>query len=153
MVIADFALGYRLGEWTLPHRTRPLTLGFYAGTRYMWFLNKLSVKGNVVGGIKRNGNVEQTFEWADPMIGIRWSAPILDSVSLDFRGDIGGFGANSKLIWGLLGTARYWVPYHPLDLDPYLTAGYRDVTFDRSKGEGSIDLSFRGPMMGMGFVF
>jgi hypothetical protein len=40
-----------------------------------------------------------------------------------------------------------------MGIQPYLDAGYRDVTFDRSKAAGSIDLSFRGPMGGVGFVF
>src|SRR5256885_1197359 len=45
--LADFALGYRLGEWSLPDRRRPLTLGVYAGTRYMYFGNKLNATGGV----------------------------------------------------------------------------------------------------------
>jgi hypothetical protein len=41
-VIADFGLGYRLGQWSLPRLRRPLTLGVYAGTRYMHLANRLS---------------------------------------------------------------------------------------------------------------
>jgi hypothetical protein len=84
---------------------------------------------------------------------VRWSVPILESVALTFRGDIGGFDASSRLIWGLVGTVRYWVPYTPRGIQPYLDAGYRDVTFDRKGSVGQIDLSYRGPMAGFGLAF
>ncbi|MGH7893919.1 MAG: hypothetical protein ACREQL_04575 [Candidatus Binatia bacterium] len=89
-VINDFAVGYRLGQWSLPNRRRPLTLGVYAGTRYMHFGNKTSVSVGVVRGAQKAGNVDETFNWADPMIGVRWSVPLHDAITLDFRGDIGG---------------------------------------------------------------
>ena len=151
--MADFAFGYRLGKWTLPDRKRPFTLGVYVGTRYMWFLNKLTAHAGVAGGVQRAANVEDTFQWADPIIGVRWSVPVLDSLSVDFRGDIGGFDASSELVWGLLGTVRYWVPYTPMGVEPYIAAGYRTVAFERSASAGNIDLSYRGPLAGMGFVF
>ena len=76
-----------------------------------------------------------------------------DSVSLDFRRDIGGFGASSNLIWGLVGAGRYWLPWTPMSLHPYLAAGYRAVAFDRASSEGNIQMLFRGPLGGAGFVF
>ncbi len=115
-VVTDFALAYRLGQWSLPYARRPFTLGVYAGTRYMYFGNQLNASGN-------------------------------------FRGDIGGFGASSDLIWGLLGTVRFWVPWTPVaSVHPYLDLGYRGIAFDRSKEAGSIDMQLRGPLAGAGFV-
>ncbi len=61
--LADFALGYRLGEWSLPDRRRPLTLGVYAGTRYMYFGNKLNATGGVVHGKQFSANVNESFAW------------------------------------------------------------------------------------------
>jgi len=152
--LADFALGYRLGEWSLPDRRRPLTLGVYAGTRYMYFGNQLNATGGVVHGKQFSANVNESFAWADPLIGLRWSAPLLDLVSLNFRADIGGFGASSNLIWGLLGTVRLWVPWTPVAaLHPYLDVGYRAINFDRSNSLGNIDMQMRGPLGGGGFVF
>jgi hypothetical protein len=152
-VINDFAVGYRLGRWSLPKRRRPLTLGVYAGTRYMHFGNETSVSVGVVQGVQKAAEVTETFNWADPMIGIRWSLPMLDSTTLDFRGDIGGFGASSDLIWGLVGAVRYWLRWTPYSLRPYLSAGYRVVVFDRSSSGDQIDLQIRGPTAGMGFTF
>lgn len=151
---ADFGVGYQLGRWSLAGRRRPLTLGVYAGTRYMYFNVKLDVSGGVVGGIQRAGAASNSWAWADPLIGVRWEVPLLDRVSLDFRGDIGGFGASSDLIWGLVGGVRYWLPWTPWTIQPWLGMGYRVLAFDRSSGaNNSIDMQFRGPTSGMGFVF
>jgi hypothetical protein len=153
-VMADFGMGYRLGQWTLPNRKRPFTLGVYVGTRYMWFLSRLSATAGVVHGAERSANVSEDFAWADPMIGVRWSAPLLDWVALDFRGDIGGFGASSDLVWGLAGTFKVAIPWTPIEsVQPYLALGYRVVAFDRSASAGNIDLQYRGPLVGLGFVF
>lgn len=152
-VIGDVGFAYRLGRWTLPDRKRPLTLGVYVGSRYMYFTNQLNATGSVVGGVEKSANVFETFAWADPLIGIRFSAPLLDWLSLDFRGDIGGFGASSDLIWGISTTTKVWLPWEPFSLHPYLALGYRAINFDRSNGVGSINLDMNGPTAGAGFVF
>jgi hypothetical protein len=52
-----------------------------------------------VNGQQFNGNVSRVFDFADPMIGVRWGVPLLDRLSLDFRGDLGGLPTGSKLTW------------------------------------------------------
>jgi hypothetical protein len=153
-VIADFGVGYELGRWSLPHRRPPLTLGVYAGARYVHLGNDLSGGVAVIGGQQYSGVADDTINWADPIVGLRWSVPILDSVTATFRGDIGGFGASSKLDWGLVADLRYWLSWRPWSTQPYLAAGYRIVAFDRSPGTSAeVDMQLRGPLMGMGFVF
>jgi hypothetical protein len=153
-VIVDFAVGYRLGQWSLPNRRRPITLGLYAGTRFTHFGVHLTGSAGAVGGVVHGGDVSSSFNWADPLIGVRWEVPVLDRVSLDFRGDVGGFGASSQFIWNVVGDARYWLPWEPWSIQLWLGAGYRLVSFDRNFGAGnSIDLAFRGPWAGMGSVF
>ena len=151
--ITDFGVGYRLGQWTLPERKRPLTLGVYAGLRYMHFGNLVNVNVGVVNGAQQSGHAEQRFNWADPMIGVQWSAPLLDFLSLDFRADIGGFGASSQLIWGVDAMFKTWLPWTPFGTSPYFEAGYRVTDFERGNSAGSINLQFRGPTTGMGFTF
>jgi hypothetical protein len=152
-VITDVGLGYELGRWTLPGRPRPLSLGVWAGARYVYLSNELDATFGVVQGAQGAANVSDSIDWADPLIGVRWSLPLLESVSIDFRGDIGGFTASSDLTWGLLGMVRLWIPYKPFDLTPYLAAGYRVVAFDRSPDAGSVDMQMRGPTLGAGFLF
>lgn len=152
--ITDFAVGYRLGQWSLPYARRPLSLGVYAGTRWMYFGNQLNAAGGVVHGRQFVANVFESFAWADPEIGVRWSLPLHDLVSFNFRGDIGGFGASSQLIWSLLGTVRFWVPWTPVpSIHPYVDLGYRAIDFDRSNEAGNINMQFRGALGGGGFVF
>ncbi len=38
-------------------------------------------------------------DWADPVIGARWTTPLAEKWTLLLRGDIGGFGAGSDLSW------------------------------------------------------
>ena len=105
------------------------------------------------GAVQRSANVKETFDWADPMIGARMSLPVLESVSIDWRGDIGGFGASSDLIWGMVGDVKYALPWKPMSLDLNLTAGYRVLAFDRGSSADNVDLQMRGPIVGAGFVF
>jgi hypothetical protein len=151
--VTDVGLGYRLGRWSLPGRRRPLTLGVFAGARYTYLSNEVDAAVGVVGAARRAANVYEGVAWPDPLVGIRWSAPLHDRISLDFRGDIGGFGANADITWGLVGTVRVWLPWTAFGSNPYLTAGYRAVAFERSNGATDVDMQLRGPLLGAGFTF
>src|SRR5262249_44043154 len=63
------ALGYEVARWSLPDRQRPLTLGVYAGTRYMYFNAKLDASAGVAGGVQRAAHAVNSWAWADPLIG------------------------------------------------------------------------------------
>jgi hypothetical protein len=149
----DVGIGYRLGRWTLTQRTRPMDLGVYVGTRYAHFGATVNASGGVAGAVARNAAAEQRWDWADPMLGVRWSVPVLEPLDLAMRADIGGFDASSKLVWGLVGGVKYWLPWTPWSLHPWLEAGYRVIAFDRGDADGQLDLQFRGPLGGMGVRF
>jgi hypothetical protein len=89
-VIADFVVGYQLGEWSLPDRKRPISLGAYLGTRYTYLGTELDASGSVdrIQGAGRS--VSEGFETFVPLIGVRLELPLLDALSFDFRGDVGG---------------------------------------------------------------
>jgi hypothetical protein len=149
-VLLDFAVGYRLGEWALPHRERPVALGVYLGTRYQYLGSKLD-QTFTLGGIQRFTSVSSSFNAALPMIGVRWEVPLLDKLTLAFRGDVGGLPSHSALTWGLVGDVRYWLDWHPFGTKLWLSAGYRAVGFDREFGtNGSADIQQRGPITGLG---
>ena len=152
-VITDFLFGYRVGAWPLPQRRRPFTLGVYTGTRYVRLHNSLRASGGVIGVPPRRVNVSDGTEWADPLLGIRWELPILEPLSATFRADIGGFGASSDLAWAIRGDLRWWTGWSPWSSKSYVAAGYRVVAFDRSPSAGDVDLQYRGPLIGVGFVF
>jgi hypothetical protein len=153
-VVIDVGFGYRLGAWRLPERRRPLTLGVYAGTRIMHLGNDVRADVARPGVVARSLAVSKAFDWADPMIGVRWELPVHDRLSLDFRGDIGGFGASSDLIWGLVGGVRWWLPFSPWGSSPWLGLGYRAIAFDHDFGaDDRADLEMRGPYSALGFAF
>lgn len=154
-VLADFAIGYRLGTWTLPNRRRPFTLDVYAGARYYWFLTELKASASIAkAGLRQAVDVSKTFDWADPLVGVRWQAPLLDCVSMNFRADIGGFDAGSELSWNLVTDLRYWPNLTILSAQPYVALGYRALGFKRSANAGNeLDIQFRGPLGSAGFVF
>src|SRR5262249_34443909 len=153
-VIAELALGYELGRWSLPERRRPLSLGLYLGMRYTHLGTDLEASVGVVNGVQFNPDVSKAFNWAAPMIGVRWDVPLLDRVSLDFRGDLGGIPAASRLTWGLVGDVRYWPDLSLFSAQPWIEAGYRVVAYDHEFGGNSaLNLQLRGVLLGVGFAF
>ena len=153
-VILDVAAGYQLGEWSLPERRRPITLGVYLGSRYVYLGTTLNVQGGVLNGTQRARQVANSLNVADPMIGVRWEVPLLDSLSLDFRGDLGGIPGNSQLTWGIVSGVRYWPGWELFGSQTWLAAGYKVIAFQRDFGNGNAaDLQMRGPLLAMGFTF
>lgn len=153
-VIVDAAVGFRLGQWALPQRTKPISLGTYAGMRFVHLGNQLQASVGVDDATRAAADVNKNFNWADPIIGVAWDVPLLDALSLDFRADIGGFHASSNLTWGIVGDFRYALPWKVFASQPWVAVGYRVVAFDHDVGDGNnADLQFRGPMTGVGFTF
>jgi hypothetical protein len=154
-VLVDFAVGYQLGEWKLGKRLRPLSLGAYAGMRFTHFGVDIGTQAGVVGGFQGQGRaVERGFNWADPMIGLRGEIPVIDRLSFTFRGDVGGWGASSDLIWGVVGDLRYWPAWSLWSSQPWLGMGWRIAAFDHPfKGTNQADLRLSGPTAAAGFVF
>jgi hypothetical protein len=154
-VLADVAVGYRLGEWPVAPWLRPIAVDVYLGTRIVHMGVELDVSGAVAGGLQGAGrSVSNSFTTASPMAGVRWEVPVWDRLSLDFRGDLGGLPGGDRLNWSFLGDLRYWLEWSPWDSRPWLEVGYRAVGFKRDFGGGNdLDLEVRGPLMGLGFAF
>src|SRR5262245_51082299 len=124
--LIDIAAAYRLGEWSLPDRQRPVWLGVYLGTRYAHLGVDLSASV-AFRRIQRSASASSVFNTALPLIGVRWEVPLLDPLTLDFRGDIGGLPSKNSLTWGLVGELRYYMGWAPLETKTWLGAGYRVV--------------------------
>src|SRR5262245_7025117 len=153
-VVLDVAFGYQLGEWSLPQRRRPISLGVYLGTRYTYLGTTLNVEGGVLRGTQLTRQVSNSLNAAHPLIGVRWEVPLLDSLSLDFRGDIGGLPTNSQLTWGLVSGVRYWPGWELFGIQTWLAAAYKLVAFKRDfDNENALDLQLRGPLLALGFPF
>src|SRR5205823_9824826 len=113
----------RFVEWLHPAR-RAGPVGGRSGTgrvhgRRRRLQPAHDVRRHVPGGygylLRRQSRRAVPAVAADRLIGVRWSVPVLDRLSLDFVGGV-----------------RYWLPWSPLpSIQPYLGLGYRLAAFER----------------------
>ncbi len=150
----EFGPTFRLLDYPTTGGTS-ITIDALAGGRFMYFFQEIAVSGRGGG---RQGSADTTLTWVDPFVGGRWSVPLVDELRLFFRGDIGGFGAGSQLVWNLLGGFSYALPWEPFSSQTAVYLGYKAFDFDyRTGGGGSrrnaLALDMRGPAIGLGFRF
>ena len=123
-----------------------------AGGRLNNMQTDIDVRRNVipVGTEQIIESVSKT--WFDPIIITRLSADIREKWLFQFRGDIGGFGIGSDFTWQVQASAGY--RFSKLF---QLTAGYRYISVNYDKGEGSTrfiyDINTYGPVVRFGFNF
>jgi hypothetical protein len=119
-----------------------------AGARY----NNLSATIEGTGPLGVFRSASGTVDWWDPVIGARISVPLVETLSLDVMGDVGGFGVGSDLTWQALPTLNWrfskWAS---------VQAGYRLLYSDYSQGSGNnqfgYDILTHGPQIGFTFHF
>lgn len=94
--------------------------------------------------------VDESQDWLDPLVGIRWKWGFADQWTLVTRGDIGGFGIGSDL--ALQGLAV--IDWQPFKYVSFL-AGYRAIYQDYKDGDGAgqfrFDATMHGPVVGINF--
>jgi opacity protein-like surface antigen len=129
---------------------RPLTVDAIAGVRYLNVTTELDLQGLGPGGAELE--LDSSTKLLDPVVGARAQKYLTKKVSLNFRGDIGGFGISegdtSDLSWQAIGLVGY-------DLTDRFTVygGYRGLGIDTSEGGGTdekgFDLVMHGAMAGL----
>lgn len=153
LMFLEFAAGYRIGPWPLDRAaTRSFWVEPFVGARYTHLGNGIEIRRNGVPRV----DVSSDSDFADPILGIRWSLGLLPALALRFRSDIGGFGAGSELAWSLNGIFVYELPWTLFSAPLSLGAGYKVLDFDyESSGrlDKDIALNFRGPLLGLGASF
>jgi hypothetical protein len=91
-------------------------------------------------------------DWIDPTIGLQYNRPLGDAWRLNLRGDVGGFGVGSDLMYHLLASAR-WQATDTVGA----FFGYRLISYDYEEGSGRnyqhYDLTEQGPMLGVSVSF
>ncbi len=131
-------LSYRLSKYFEP----------LAGVRYS------SLSGELRGpGILPSPRIPTgTQDWWDPIVGANLSLPLGKGFSLNFRGDVGGFGVGSDLTWQAF-------PYLDWRFAKWgsLQLGYRWLQADYEKGSGrdrfKYDVLDQGPQLGVTIHF
>jgi hypothetical protein len=149
-VLADAGISYVLVKTDSDER--PFLLEGTLGLRY-WYTGTTLVIKDSGGNVLLNGSNYQNLE--DPMIGLRASQFFTSKFHLDLAGDIGGFGisdSQATLDWSATGVLTYdFVKWFSL------SAGYKAVGLDASKGSGAnkngVNLIFNGALIAATFKF
>jgi hypothetical protein len=95
-----------------------------------------------------NQRVARVDDWWDPYLGLRARYNLNDKFYIIARGDIGGFGVGSDLMWqaeGALGVQ--------LTQQVYAEIGYRALSFDYDKDGLTYDTITHGAQMTLGLQF
>ena len=93
-------------------------------------------------------------DWVDPVIGVRWTAPLGKAWHIVMRGDVGGFGVGADFTWNLAASALY-----KMTDSATLEIGYKalDVDYETgsrgSRGYFAYDTTTHGPVIGVQFRF
>ena len=115
-----------------------------------------SIEGGLIvapGDIVLPGlDVSDTQSWFDPLIVLRFTAPLESSWKLGIRGDVGGFGMGSDITWQVFP----FVGYRFSNLFE-ISGGYRALGMDYKTGSGTdaflYDMVIFGPQLGLVFHF
>ena len=103
-----------------------------------------------LGGTDVSAGLEE--DWIDPTIVGRATWPINDKWFFQARGNIGGFGVGSELMWQIMAD----VGYRPSE-KWFFTFGYRIIDIDYDQGSGLdrfvYDMQTFGPQLKAGFNF
>lgn len=120
----------------------------YGGARY-WDLDadlSLSVEG------REPVTASASDSWIDPIVGLRYVAPLGGDWSLMARGDVGGFGVGSDFSWSATAIAVYQI-----NRNAHLLLGYRHIDVDYEDGNGADrfkwDVWEGGPTAGFAWQF
>lgn len=120
------------------------------GFAYVDLSTDLKVNGTAGEVVDQQASADA--DWIDPTVGLQYGLPLGADWRMNLRGDIGGFGIGSDLMYQLLATFR-WQASDTTGV----VFGYRLIGFDYEQGQGAnyqhYDLTEQGPLVGVTFSF
>lgn len=121
-------------------------LELMAGARYN------SLKLGLESPIPAIDGVDRKKDWIDPIVGVRFKAPISNTVSAGVLGNVGGFGVGSDISVQIRPMINFSVASN-ISID----AGYQFIYMDYKSGSGGdrfvYDVTTDGPIIGATFRF
>jgi hypothetical protein len=112
-------------------------IDLYAGGRYIGMDTTVSLAGGP--------SVGDTQDWIDPIVGFRMKGQVSERIFLRLAMDIGGFGVNSDLTYGMAANFNY------IFNDRYsLIFGYRLLDVEYDKDDFVFDVKMDGLLIGFG---
>jgi hypothetical protein len=121
----------------------PLFVDVFAGGRIDSMKTGLDLNGPT-----RSFSGSKRATWFDPIIGVRFEAPLGPGWTVRTYGDIGGFGVGSHSTWQLRGEIHYDVSQHWA-----LTAGWRHLKINYDHNGYVFDAAMDGPILGAIYRF
>jgi hypothetical protein len=95
-LMIDLAAAYRFGRWSTSDTPDPVTIAveIYGGARLSRYGTDLSPE--------MGPDIDSTEWFLDPIVGLRIPIQLSTKWQLAARGDIGGFGVDSDLLWNIV---------------------------------------------------
>jgi len=125
-------------------------LDLTAGVRHTIAENELDLVLNTSGNLFPGGtrHLSGSKSWSDPVFGLRVITPFAQKWSFYGYGDIGGFGVGSDITYQAVAGIRW-------QISRIVSAklAYRYLYQDFSDDGFVWDMSYHGPMLGIGFTF
>ena len=134
--------GYRIVE--MPD----FTLDALGGARFWHISNKATVTAAVPSVGSRKTRHGESFQWVDPVVGMRTFLRVTDGLSIQAQADIGGFGAGSDLTWSALATINY-----SFSERLSASAGYKVLKVDYDHRGHVYNTRLSGPVLGITYRF
>lgn len=115
-------------------------IDLYAGGRYVGMDTTVSLVGGPSVGGKQ--------EWIDPIVGFRMKGKVNERLFLRLHMEVGGFGVNSDLTYGMAANFNY------IFNDRYsLVFGYRILDIEYDKDDFVFDAKMDGLLVGLGITW
>ncbi len=139
MTIAELDAGYRFSE----------AVEAFVGVRYTDLTAEVATMRPISGEPVHAKNGDEFF---DPIVGVRFAAPLSDTWVVQGQGDVGGFGVGMDLQW----QAKLDLGFRPSEAVT-IWLGYRALNQDfEDAGERerfAMDATYQGPELGVTFTF
>jgi len=138
--VGTLAAGYSIVQ------TSDSTVDLMGGARYLRL--KAAVDYEIVdpfGGVPARGTLNRTKDIWDGVVGLRGRSNIGDKWFVPFAADIGA--GTSRFTWEAFAGVGYRFDWGDV------TLGYRHVSYRFSNDNPVADMSFGGPLVGVGFHF
>lgn len=120
-----------------------LFVDLMAGGRITSMKNGLDLTGP-----QRSFSGSKSETWVDPIVAVRFQAPLGQDWSFKSYGDVGGLGVGSDVTWQLLGEVHY-----DLSNRWSLSAGWRHLKIDYDHQGFVLDAAIDGPILGAVYRF
>jgi len=153
MAIVELGGFYRFHEWaSVDDQYKSIAFDLLGGVRYTYMGVDMEIKGG--GPLGADIDIDEDVDWLDPFIGLRCQVGLTEKLSLNLRGDIGGFdiGDASDVAWKLVAMVGY-----QLKPNTTLYVGYGALDMDYDDGSGAdlfeYDVNTSGPVIGVAFQF